>query len=179
LSNVVEENEDTPLYLNERPTTDDESELGMTGVDVHYRLPQIGRLLPVFSVGLSILTLIVEAVRLGANTENWRNRERHQLIAPIVAFSSFDILVHLIVILYFVLSRIFHFTIVSTKPLSTHAGASRGRRSKQGHGFRLMITAAYLVETFIIILFVIGLPIDLGTHMPGKVIGQIFGWLTV
>jgi len=182
LSNLIEDIEYTSEQLDGGTSVHRGSGiLGIKGIKLSFRTTPIARLLGLVSLIFSLTTLIISGIRLGhANHGDWRWKNQNQrFMGPIIAFTSFDMFVHLVAVICFILSRHLHFTIISTDSASSDAQqiwSSKGGSEDTSK----MAKLAYLVEAFIIVTLMIGLFVDMATHrISGLVADQFFGWTTM
>lgn len=142
-------------------------------VNLAFSALPFSRLFIAASLCLSFATLIMEGWRLDLANHGglyfYRDGMR-EFIAPIIAFCSFDIAIHLIIIFYFILKRFCHLEIVSTRSSPT----------KQPHQLPTMLVA-YFLEMFIAVMLLVGLALDLRYtyRIPGRLGAQVCGWIAL
>lgn len=181
LSNVTEE-DTPPARIEDTSSLLHSEEDRFQGYRVKLDTRWVPWLLRVLSFGLSVTTLIVESIRLHkSNRGNWRyNTGNAKFIAPIIAFLSFDILIHLTVIPYYILSQYFYFEVIFSEHASIHVRGPQASNRAPQHP-RVLDILIYLLEGFIVFTLVLGLFLDLGgaAGKPGELIAQLCGWLAV
>lgn len=153
-------------------------ELGLQGDSyetVTFSAIPFSGLILIASVLLSLATLIIQAYRLELGMRLGHTRYRdgmREFIVPVLAFCSFDVLIHSIVLIYFLLKRFCHVALVSTRPISL----------KQGYELpTVFISLKYLVEVFTVIMLFFGLLLDLRYtyRIPSRQAAQICGWIAL
>lgn len=184
LSNVTEE--DAPsVHIENRallPPRDEESRSYKFKIDTTW-VPWFLRGL---SFALTISTLIVESIRLArSNNGDWRYRRGDaRCIAPIIAFLSFDVLIHLTVVPYFIISHYFYYELVFTDHSSIKTRGPQkisSNRHQHPHTSQVLNIVMYILEVFVVITFVVGLIVDLAgaRRKPLEVAAQLLGWFAM